>query len=184
MLSFDVTTTDCKKCAIGIPMDRHECRKNFSGSAKAMETHLAVKLINNNPILSQENVRISKIVGDGDSSTISAVRRSATDEITKLPDFNHTMKNFTSSLYNLKLPRSVIVYLSKLFAIAIKENKGNAPKIRSTLNSLVPHAFGEHNQCGEWCKANVNSVDSVDYEYNYLPGKKPLSDPELKLFLC
>lgn len=55
---------------------------------------------------------------------------------------------------------------------------GQEESIQHNLSVIVDHAFGNHKGCNEkWCKC-VKDPDS--YEYKDLPGKKPLSDDNLR----
>ena len=180
ILSYTVRCVKCAKCNMGHPKDDHDCRHNYTGSAKGMEPDMAKELINNNVLLKNENVVVKVLIGDDDSSTIAAVRRLSSTEIEKWSDFNHTHKAFTSALYTIKLPRKLIEYFSHNFSHAVKQNKGNATEVRSALESIVPHAFGDHSMCKEWCTAK-NSDEP--YVHKNLPNGKPLEEPELFMSL-
>ena len=80
---------------------------------------MAVELVNDNALLKQENVRISVLIGDDDSSTIAAVRRLSRHEIQKWSDYNHIHKSLTSALYTIKLPSKLIEYFLYCFAHAL-----------------------------------------------------------------
>ncbi|XP_024870032.1 uncharacterized protein LOC112453480, partial [Temnothorax curvispinosus] len=48
------------------------------------------------------------------------------------------------------------------------------------LTAVVPHSFGQHDFCGDWCR----SQDAGEkYQHNNLPNGKPLSDSALRLSL-
>lgn len=145
-----------------------------------MESHMAIELVCKNPLLSEANVRIGVFIADDDASSISAIQRESTHKIEKWSDINHATKSFTNALYNLHLPKKVIEYLSKCFACAVKINKGNALAVESALLNIVPHAFGEHANCGNWCRAHDTNEK---YVYKGLPNGQPLSDAELRVAL-
>ncbi|XP_071632744.1 uncharacterized protein [Temnothorax longispinosus] len=137
----------------------------------------AVEIFTNNPLFMQENVAVKTLIGDEDSRTIASVRRAASFEVEKWSDYNHIKKSFTSSLYTMKLSPVLIDYFGKNFAIAIERNKGDAVKVEQSLQAVVPHAYGDHTLCGDWCKGTVNE----DYVHKNLPQGKPLTDPDLKI---
>ncbi|XP_011170619.1 uncharacterized protein LOC105203515 [Solenopsis invicta] len=166
-------------CKLGNKKSDHDCRKNFTGTAKAMEPDMAVELIVHNTLLKEKNVKIKTLISENDSSTPAAVRRSASYEIEKLSDYNHTVKSFTSALYGMKLSRNLIEYFSHCFSHAIKQNKGNSEAVKQTLLSIISHAFGEHTTCGDWCKTDAEGK----YVHKHLPNEKPLEDPQLRLSL-
>ena len=42
--------------------------------------------------------------------------------------------------------------MQKCFAYALNQNKGNPDGVRNAILNIVPHVYGEHGQCGDWCK--------------------------------
>jgi len=72
----------CAKCDVGHKKEDHNCRLNFTGSAKAMEPKAAVLLTKNNLILTQCKLEIGVFIADNDSSSICAVRE-ACDQVVK-----------------------------------------------------------------------------------------------------
>jgi len=46
--------------------------------------------------------------------------------------------------------------------------------------NIVNHAYGDHRECGEWCRYQANPSK---YKHEGLPGGKDLSDPLLKAAL-
>ena len=34
----------------------------------------------------------------------------------------------------------------------LNQNKGNQEGVHNAILNIVPHAYGEHGQCGDWCK--------------------------------
>ena len=46
-ISYCVKSTDCRKCLFTDDPTDHDCRKNFSGSAKSMESAIVVDLVSN-----------------------------------------------------------------------------------------------------------------------------------------
>ncbi|XP_074109350.1 uncharacterized protein LOC141534112, partial [Cotesia typhae] len=65
----------CKFCDLGRKKEDHDCRKNFVGSAKAMEASAGADLVNNSTVLKETNLEARVLIGDEDSCTIAAVRR-------------------------------------------------------------------------------------------------------------
>ena len=72
------------------------------------------------------------------------------------------------------LTTEVIKYFQKWFSNAMKQNKGQEDTLKSTLSAIVPHSFGHHDKCGNWCKAG-----NENYSHRSLPGGNPLSGDEL-----
>ena len=77
----------------------------------------------------------------------------------KWSDTVHIKRSLTTRLYNLsqrsKFPNSsvlsqkVINYLVKSFTYCVARNKGDATNMKSAIQSIVPHAFGDHTGCTE-----------------------------------
>lgn len=184
MLGFAVVSDFCKKCSLGAkPGDGHKCTRNYEGSARGMEAHAASMLIANNPNLIEAGVRVGTFIGDKDSSTMARLRRDCSHPIKKLIDLNHNLKGFNNDLYKLKnkpysftwLQSSYINYFKRDLSYAIKQNKGNVEGVRSGIMNIEKHVFGEHEECGEWCKAKE---DPENYVYKHNPSKKKFTEEE------
>jgi len=61
--------------------ERHDCRRNFYGSTKAIKAHITKKIVIENEILLNENNEIKVLVGNDDSSTITACRTASSHSI-------------------------------------------------------------------------------------------------------
>lgn len=186
-LSFGVLKKRCRVCSVasrkGVLPKKHSCRKNWGGSAKAMESAIAIKMIET---LAEKNLNVKTIIMDDDSTTISRARKEIDPNITKLTDKNHVMKNITSSLYTLKpkhkqMTRPVIDYVKKSISYACAQNHGNPEGIRHNMKAIVPHMYGDHTKCSSttWCRAQSNS----SYKHKSLPYGKDLSDQNLRMDL-
>ncbi|XP_074099929.1 uncharacterized protein LOC141528006 [Cotesia typhae] len=152
VISYNTRSTRCSRCEHGHPKRDHDCRENFDGSARAMEPDMSVELVTNNKLLKEENVIISVLIGDDDSSAIAAIRREALHEVEKWSDTNHAKKNFNSRLYKLGLSAKVVNYFGQMFVRVLNHNKGNVEAAAEALSNIVPHAYGNHDKCGEWLK--------------------------------
>ena len=76
------------------------------------------------------------------------------------------------------LSGKVIEYLLKCFGYALKQNKDNVEGLKTTLKTIVLHAFGDHNTCSSsWCGYHK---DSSAYSHRSLPHEKDLQGQELK----
>ena len=51
VIDVKMMNAGCKSCSQGISLLNHHCRKNFEGSAKAMEAEAAKKLVVDSSIL-------------------------------------------------------------------------------------------------------------------------------------
>ncbi|XP_071641015.1 uncharacterized protein [Temnothorax longispinosus] len=161
------------------PFD-HDCRLNFRGSAKAMESHAANKLVNESDILKSKNVEIGILVGDDDSSAIAACRAGASHSIAKLSDVNHTSKGVKKCLYNIEkqhkeLTKDGITYFHRCFTYAMTQNRGKSAAMAEAIRSIPYHAFNQHEKCGQWCGY---VKDKENYNHRMIPG----GFTDLKLF--
>jgi len=102
ILDFSTRNRKCKKCDMGYHNTNHDCRKNFRGSAKAMEADVGAELVNHSNIIKKAGLNVRVLIGDEDSSTIASVRRENSQRIFKLADSNHIKKHFRNDLYELK----------------------------------------------------------------------------------
>lgn len=101
-----------------VSLENHRCKKNFEGSAKAMEPHAAAQLVSNNAVFTACNVEIGLIGADNDSCAIKAMRDASNHEIIKHSDRNHTTKGIVAELFRMKanhkeLTNKNIDYLKK-----------------------------------------------------------------------
>lgn len=130
VLDYAVRNRKCKLSDNGHSPNDHDYWYNHDGSAKAMEASVGVELINRSKILNEAGLKVRVLVGDNDSSTISAVRRGNVDQLFKLSDTNHLNKHVASTLMNLKqlFPEmrkpETIPHIKKCFTYAVKQNKG------------------------------------------------------------
>ncbi|KAL7289077.1 hypothetical protein TKK_0017028 [Trichogramma kaykai] len=82
-------------------MSHHDCRLNYCGTAKAMESDVAVQLVTSSSVLKEKNVEIEVFIADNDSSGFSAIKKAAKHNVGKQADRNHTVKELgrTESCY-------------------------------------------------------------------------------------
>lgn len=77
----------------------HDCRRNWSGSSKSLESDIAVEILHK---MKEKGFYVKNLVMDNDSTTITRANSSFDSFLKTFSDFNHTKKNFTSKLYDLK----------------------------------------------------------------------------------
>ncbi|XP_058807184.1 uncharacterized protein LOC131673301 [Phymastichus coffea] len=144
---------------MGHDKNDHDCRLNYLGSAKGMETDAGVQLINHSNILKEAKLQVRVIIGDEDSSMIAAVRKdNPYIYFYKLVDRNHMVKNFGKVLYEMQenykqmKKKGVVPHIKKCFAYAVSQNKGNSDRLARELRRMPEHLYGRHENCGFWCK--------------------------------
>ena len=151
----------------------HDCRRNHEGSSKSMEANVAVQLFGD---AVEGGVRYSTYVGDDDSTTENRLQSLVAYDIEKWSDINHASRTLGSRLYAVKskvkgLSPAVIGYMQRCFTYCIRQNKGKESSLLEGLRSIVPHAFGEHTLCKEWC---TYKQDPENYSHGDLPGGRDL----------
>ena len=177
----------CRKCSRaerdGKQPFPHKCRKNWTGSAKAMEPDMLCEMVRN---MKKKKFHIQSISGDDDNTGFARAKATIDKNLVKRGDKNHTRKNVTKKLYALKntkkhkeLSVTVIMALTKYFNYMITQNQNNVPGIKRGLKAIVAHAFGDHKQCSiQWCKYLKNKD-----KHRNLPRGKPLQSPALRAAL-
>ncbi|CAC5380286.1 unnamed protein product [Mytilus coruscus] len=182
IIDYDLRVTHCAICHSAEKAKRdakpHNCQKNRSKSAKAMESSTGASLMEN--IEKVSGVRVDVVIMDDDSATLSRVKEALDHEVKKWSDINHYTKSLGNAFYNLKskhktLSTDIIEYYKMCFSYAIQQNKNNETKLKETLTAIVPHSFVIHDKCGNWCnKSTENNF------HKYLPRGKPLTDDALR----
>jgi len=116
-----------------------DCRKDFEGSSKAMETDMACAIFLHNPHFEEVNVRLGTLIGDDDSCTIFTLRKEAGYEIKKWSDKNHAVTKLSKCLYSMKLSTTLVKYFKYCFSCVLNKNKNNTEVIRESFLNIVPH---------------------------------------------
>jgi len=71
ILDYTTRNRKCTLCDLGGHNKHdHDCRRNFEGSAKAMEADAGAALVTNSTILKEVGLNVRVMIGDEDSSTI------------------------------------------------------------------------------------------------------------------
>ncbi|XP_062603151.1 uncharacterized protein LOC134264915 [Saccostrea cucullata] len=177
IVSFSSKSKKCRICsaatAKGVPPRKHNCRKNWQGSAKAMEPAMACEMLS---AIKDEGCKIGTLVMDNDSTTIAHVKATVDPTINKRADKNHTRKGFTGALIELANTHKVLKnqklrsHIERCFTYCVQQNRGKAKDLENELGKIVPHLYGEHECCGTWCRSK-----KTDYKPRNLPYGKPLS---------
>lgn len=68
----------------------HDCRANWGGSSKGMESDLAVEMLNTKK---DDTFQVSTLIGDDDSTTMAMVRQKVNHQVEKWSDVNHAKKS-------------------------------------------------------------------------------------------
>ncbi|VDI53043.1 Hypothetical predicted protein [Mytilus galloprovincialis] len=95
-VNFGLKYGDCRKCdRVDEKGDGHDCRINHQGSAKSMESELAVQMVKE---IQKTGCEVSSITMDDDSTTIARLRKEVNAEIMKFSDRNHVRKKVSRDL--------------------------------------------------------------------------------------
>ena len=124
------------------------------------------------------------LVGDDDSATLNKVRESVAHSVEKWSDINHAKKSFTSHLYALQskfkgqLSTKVVDYFAKCFSYALVQNRNDPEGLKQSLQAIVPHAFGKHQNCSvTWCGFLKNPLS---YHHASLPHGNDLRGDKMQ----
>ncbi|XP_069135615.1 uncharacterized protein [Argopecten irradians] len=181
-ISFSVKGKYCRVCTSakkkGVPPRKHNCCRNWTGSAKSMEPAMACEMLQG---VIDKGQRVQTLVMDNDSTTIARVKATVDHSITKKSDGNHIRKGLGGSLVELSKTHKVLrnykvrTHIERCFMYSIRQNQNNATQLAADLEKIVPHLYGEHELCGTWCKSQ-----KTDYKPKNLPYGKPLSSTPLR----
>lgn len=182
IIAYDARKTTCRTCNYakrnGTEIKPHDCRLNYSGSAKSMEADMTVSMVKN---INSDKAKVLTIVGDEDSSTMHRVHKEVSVKIKKRSDSNHLKKIITNNLKKLQVQHKIsdktIKYIIKNFNYMCHANQGNEDGIVKGLKALSAHPFGDHGQCDtSWCRF----IENPQEKYSALPYGKPLKDGNLR----
>ena len=115
-------------------------------------------------------------------------REEVSYQVEKWSDTVHAKRTLVNHLYKLKSERSFpggesvlsnkeIEYFGKCFSYAVAQNAGNVDGLKQSIQLIVPHAFGVHENCKEWC---AYKKDSATYKHKDLPYGKDLTGENLR----
>ena len=159
----------------------HNCKKNWTGSAKAMEPDMVVEMLR---YIHEQNIPIAEVAGDDDSVGFDRAKKIITDSsMVKTSDKNHVKQNMAKHLYSLKpkhkeLTEMVINSARKNFNYLLAQKAGDADGIEKGLKGLTAHMFGDHTLCEEnWCGY---LQDKDKYKHQNLPHGRDLTSQSLK----
>ncbi|CAB4007536.1 Hypothetical predicted protein, partial [Paramuricea clavata] len=138
---------------------KHDCRKNHTGSSKAMEPDVACELWNAAP---KQNLKFSTYVGDDDTTTLNHLNQNVPYGVEKWSDIVHAKRSLTTRLYNLS---------------SRSKNK-DVESLQKALKCIVSHTFGDHkNGKDTWCGFKK---EPLTYKHKDLPHHKDLQGEQLK----
>ena len=94
IIDYEVRIKSCKAWKTPLKCEKpkpHDCRKNWSASAKSMEADMAASMLKQHEENNSENV--VRLVMDNDSTTSAKLRAEVKQEIEDIKDINHRKKN-------------------------------------------------------------------------------------------
>ena len=139
---YAIRIKDCRKCQYhqnkGSTAPQHNCYKNWTGSARAMEADAGAEIVQS---IEKKGVQVETLIMDDDATTMARIRREINHKITKWSDTNHTAKNLVNSLYALQkrhkcLTGNAIQYLKKCFSYALAQTRGDPERCRDAIKQI------------------------------------------------
>ena len=111
-----------------------------------------------------------------------ALREEVDESVDKWSDISHIKRSLGSQLYNIRpnhkeLSEIVITHIKRCFAYALTQNKNDEESLASAVRNIVPHLYGEHGQCENWCGYTKNPETC---KHRGLPDGKDLTSLPLK----
>ncbi|XP_053407136.1 uncharacterized protein LOC123525512 [Mercenaria mercenaria] len=183
-LNYSTRVKNCAKCNFnsktGKKVQQHDCRKNWTGSAKSMEPDIVTSL---HEKAMDSGMKFIGVIGDEDSSAIKHIREKVNPKIKKFSDFGHIKRNLRRKLETLQkenksLTRKVTDSFLKNFSYAVKQNRtGTEDDMSKSIMAIVPHMYGNHSMCGHWCSITTGKNE----KHANLPKGKDLTDQSLRL---
>lgn len=103
VVGYNVHSKFCKTCdnsaKKGKTPKKHDCRMNWSGSAKAMEQDMVVEMMKT---YKEKGAVVETIIADDDTTTIARIKQNVNPSIKKKSDKNHVKKNIGNALDSLR----------------------------------------------------------------------------------
>lgn len=186
VIAYGSRITTCRYCEVAEREHReanpHHCRRNWNGSSKAMEASVGVELCQKTR---SDQAELKTIVMDDDTTTLAHLRKDYDTDVTKWSDTSHAKKTLTNSLFKLGAKHKILTnnknkvinYIRTCYGYVLAQHKGDVEGVQSGLRQIVPHMFGEHTACGQWCR---HEREQADYRHRSLPRGHDLSDPGLR----
>ena len=161
-MDYGMKNRYCRTCLIaeknGEEPQIHDCRKNFSDTAKIM------KAANLWRFILKKYYKV--LVGDEDSSAEARLCSLVIPDLEKWSDKNHVLSTLGKTLLqnkslnfgegNSRRNDNVIEYITSNFSTALNQNKGDPEGLQRTPKTIVPHAFGKNENCRERCEYSAS----------------------------
>ena len=187
IVGCELRSKRCNICSFYLKQNReppeHDCAKNWDGTSKGMEADVGANIVKSIETAHKEQCIVGTIT-DEDATTIARIRSLIQHEVEKWSDLSHVKKCCSNALWKLnkKYPRQLsaenINYFVRCFGYGIRQNKNNVDKITQAINNIVPHVYGQHEGCGDWCGFVRNPEK---YKHKTLEGD--FNHPELRCSL-
>ena len=102
LLGYSTRNKKCRTCENNRDQSKpkvpHDCRLNYKGSSKSMETDVACQLFKD---ALQDQVKYPSYVRDDDSTTLAELVKVAPYKLQKFSDIIHIKRSLGTRLYNL-----------------------------------------------------------------------------------
>lgn len=141
----------------------HTCYKNWTESAPAMESAMAVEGFSCSEAM--HGVRYLQFIADGDSSCFAKIKENVPygHKVRKIECTNHALKNFGKNLRKIKSDTHINLNGRKLLTLQkiklltkrakctiyehAKKEERDLATFRNDLRNNLHHVFGDHEQC-------------------------------------
>ena len=52
----------------------------------------------------------------------------------------------------MQMSQKILEHFERCFTYALAQNKGNSENVKAAVLLIVPHSYGDHENCGKWCR--------------------------------
>lgn len=177
VIDYGVKVKKCGVCQHATQLEivppKHQCYCNHSGSAKSMESAIAVDIAND---IRTKGATTQQIITDEDASIIKNLKEKAEGgiNIEKGSDANHLKKIFVKDLAKLKkdptlpfkqqkgvLSKVQRVQIGTYFYRCIEKHHQQPEVLKKAFQRMVDHIWGRHCECENWCSSRKQWFKTV-----------------------
>lgn len=167
----------CQKCAIGIPLEKHECNSNYTGSSTGMESDTFVEGFQKS--IELYGIKYNPFIADGDSSVHKRINEADPygTKIVKIECRNHLLRNFWRKLREIigntkhplrlrKVLRTKQKQISRAIFSSIQFRKDESVSLKDRvqgladdMSNITSHIFGDHSNCAAYFSDKCNNKE-------------------------
>ena len=164
-----------------MPVCKHECIANYTGSSKGMESFAIVEMVKMAP---SHGFVVGWLVSDDDSTMRAHLHHARNHRDGKLPEWfltpvfladpSHRIKVVSKHFYALanapvrtsRVNKNHAKRLKKDWGYMIRQNRSSdMPTFLKAAKAVLQHVFNNHQHCGDWCLAKKAEEEGKQYSH-------------------